>query len=180
MKFTPTEIPGVVVVEPEVFEDARGLFMETFHRKKYASGGIDRAFVQDNYSLSVQGTLRGLHYQFPRPQAKLVYVLSGEIYDVAVDIRRDSPTFRQWVGITLSAENRRQFFVPEGFAHGFCVVSETARVLYKCTDFYHPEYDRGILWSDPSLAIRWPIREPLLSAKDAGLPMLENGMTLNP
>jgi len=180
MKFIETELPGVVVVEPEMFEDARGLFMETFHRDKYASGGIDRIFVQDNYSYSVQGTLRGLHYQFPRLQAKLVYVLSGEIYDVAVDIRRDSPSFRRWIGITLSAENRRQVFVPEGFAHGFCVISKFAQVLYKCTDFYHPEHDRGILWADPSLRIRWPIREPLLSPKDARLPMLETGITLKP
>ena len=152
--------------------------METYHREKYVSGGIDRVFVQDNYSFSRKDTLRGLHYQFPHPQAKLICALRGEIYDVAVDIRKGSATFRQWLGFYLSSENQRQIFIPEGFAHGFCVLSESASVLYKCTDYYYPEHDNGILWSDPGLGIDWPVKAPLLSPKDAELPCLGQGIVL--
>jgi dTDP-4-dehydrorhamnose 3,5-epimerase len=178
MRFTETSLPGVLLIEPDVFEDNRGFFMETYHHGKYASGGIDRIFVQDNYSYSIKGTLRGLHYQFPHPQAKLIFPISGEIYDVAVDIRSGSPTFGKWLGINLSSENKRQILIPEGFAHGFCVISDTARVLYKCTDFYYPEHDHGILWSDPALGIDWPVKKPLLSIKDARLPRLGKGVVL--
>lgn len=174
MDVVETSLKGVFVIEPDVFEDRRGFFMETYQRNRYGSAGIHADFVQDNLSSSVRGTLRGLHYQHPRPQAKLIQVLSGEIYDVAVDIRKGSPCFGQWVGAALSGENRRQLFVPEGFAHGFCVLSEKALVLYKCTDFYAPESEGGILWSDPALGIAWPIREPLLSDKDRGYASIKN------
>jgi len=167
LKFTETAIPGVMVIEPDVIKDSRGFFMETFHQKRYADIGISRPFVQDNFSRSCKGTLRGLHYQLNHPQAKLVYVTTGEIYDVAVDIRRGSPTFGKWIGIYLSSENRRQLFVPEGFAHGFCVISETVDFFYKCTDLYCQGDDHGILWSDPALGIDWPVEDPLLSAKDS-------------
>ncbi len=180
MKFIETFLPGVLLIEPSVFEDNRGFFMETYHHGKYASGGIDRIFVQDNLSYSVKGTLRGLHYQFPHPQAKLIFAISGEIYDVAVDIRRGSPTFGKWLGVDLSSENKRQILIPEGFAHGFCVISDTATILYKCTDFYHPESDQGILWSDTALGIDWPVKKPLLSEKDARLPVLGKGILLSP
>jgi len=169
----PTAIPEVLVVSPPVFQDARGFFMETFHAEKYRRAGIDRRFVQDNYSHSCRGTLRGLHYQLRRPQAKLVAVIWGAIYDVAVDLRRGSPTFGRWVAQVLSDENRKQLFIPEGFAHGFCVLSDRADVLYKCADFYDPADDRGILWCDPRLAIQWPVAEPLLSEKDRRHPTLE-------
>jgi len=172
VKFADTELPGVVIVEPEVFEDERGFFLETFHKGKYADGGIDRSFVQDNHSHSKKGVLRGLHYQVAHPQAKLIYVAAGEIFDVAVDIRRDSPTFGKWISTILSSENRRQIFIPEGFAHGFCVLSESADVTYKCSDFYYPDDDRGILWSDPTIGIKWPIAGPVLSAKDRAYPKL--------
>ncbi len=178
MRFIETSLPGVLLIEPDVFEDNRGFFMETYHQDKYASCRINRVFVQDNYSYSQKGTLRGLHYQFPHPQAKLAFALSGEIYDVAVDIRRGSPTFGKWLGVSLSAENRRQIFVPEGFAHGFCVVSETAKVLYKCTNFYYPEHDHGVLWSDPEIGIDWPVKTPQLSDKDSRLPRLGKGIIL--
>ncbi len=174
MDVVETSLKGVFVIEPNVFEDRRGFFMETYQRNRYGSAGIHADFVQDNLSSSVRGTLRGLHYQHPRAQAKLIQVLSGEIYDVAVDIRRGSPFFGQWVGAALSGENRRQLFVPEGYAHGFCVLSEKALVLYKCTDFYAPESEGGILWSDPALGIAWPIREPLLSDKDRGYAPLKD------
>lgn len=161
-----TELPGVVIISPKVFRDPRGFFMETFHAEKYRGIGIDRSFVQDNYSHSCQGTLRGLHYQLKHPQAKLVSVIWGTIFDVAVDIRPDSPTFGKWVGQILSDENRKQLFIPEGFAHGFCVLSERADVMYKCTAFYDPSDDLGILWCDPQIGIQWPIDEPRLSEKD--------------
>lgn len=167
-----TVLPGVRVLRPDRFRDARGFFLETFHREKYRSLGLEREFVQDNFSRSCRGTLRGLHFQLRHPQGKLVMVLRGEVYDVAVDIRRGSPTFGRWLGLTLSEENGCQLYIPEGFAHGFCVLSEEADFLYKCTDFYDPLDDRGILWSDPDLGIAWPIQGPLLSPKDARLPHL--------
>lgn len=166
MKFIETKLHGVVIVEPAVFEDPRGYFLETYHAGKYAAGGIRGPFVQDNFSHSVRGTLRGLHYQLAHAQGKLVMALEGRIFDVAVDIRKGSPTFGQWVGVELSGENKRQLYVPPGFAHGFCVLSETADVLYKCTDVYAPKDERGILWNDPTIAIAWPITTPRLSRKD--------------
>jgi len=172
IKVIQTDIPGVIILEPVVYRDSRGFFLETYHIEKYREAGINGTFVQDNHSCSRQGTLRGLHYQLKNPQGKLVYVGRGEIFDVAVDIRRGSPTFGRWEGARLSAENRRQLYIPEGFAHGFCVLSEEADVFYKCTDLYTPGDDYGILWSDPSLAINWPVSAPLLSDKDARNPLL--------
>jgi len=172
VKFTKTSLPGVLIIEPVVFRDDRGFFLETHHQKKYVEGGINRSFVQDNRSHSKHGVLRGLHYQHRYPQGKLVCVITGEIFDVAVDIRRGSPTFGKWEGIHLSSDNNRQVFVPEGFAHGFCVLSETADVLYKCTDFYHPDDEFGILWSDPTISIEWPVASPVLSPKDSQYPKL--------
>lgn len=166
MEFTRTALDGVVVVEPRVFRDDRGFFLETYHAGRYREGGVDATFVQDNHSRSVRGTLRGLHAQWEHPQGKLLRVVEGEIFDVAVDIRRGSPTFGKWVGVTLSAENFRQIYVPVGFAHGFCVTSEVAQVEYKCTDIYDPEHELRMLWNDPAIGIEWPITEPLLSAKD--------------
>jgi dTDP-4-dehydrorhamnose 3,5-epimerase len=167
-----TLLEDVMVVEPRVFEDNRGFFMETYHQKKYLESKIGKSFVQDNHSHSVRGTLRGLHYQLHQPQGKLVWVIRGEIFDVAVDIRRDSPSFGKWFGIHLSEENHRQLFVPEGFAHGFCVLSDQADVIYKCTNFYAPGDEYGIRWDDPGLAIDWPVQNPILSEKDAGYPFL--------
>jgi dTDP-4-dehydrorhamnose 3,5-epimerase len=167
LKFTETAIPGLIIIETTAFKDSRGFFMETFHQKKYADIGISKPFVQDNFSRSCKGTLRGLHYQLNHPQAKLVYVTAGEIYDVAVDIRLGSPTFGKWVGVCLSSDNGRQLFIPEGFAHGFCVLSESADFFYKCSDLYHQGDDYGILWSDPVLNIDWPVKAPLLSEKDS-------------
>ncbi|MGX9367324.1 dTDP-4-dehydrorhamnose 3,5-epimerase [Desulfoplanes sp. PS50] len=173
MQFIKTDIPDVVIIEPRVFGDERGFFMETWQRKTFAESGIDYDFVQDNHSLSGKGILRGLHYQIKQPQGKLVRVISGEVFDVAVDIRKESPWFGKWVGVMLSAENRRQLWVPPGFAHGFYVVSDQAEFVYKCTDFYAPEYERSIIWDDPDLGITWPLDgvQPLLSGKDtAGVP----------
>ncbi len=172
MKCTRTALPDVVLIEPDVFGDARGFFMETYHQDRYAQWGIDRLFVQDNYSHSRRGTLRGLHYQFKKAQAKLVYVIQGEIFDVAVDIRKGSPTFGEWMGTHLSGQNRRQVFVPEGFAHGFCVLSDTVDVIYKCAAFYDPTDEYGILWNDPSIGIAWPVSSPILSVKDGKSPLL--------
>jgi dTDP-4-dehydrorhamnose 3,5-epimerase len=168
VEFIKTDIPDVVIIEPKVFGDERGFFMETWQRKTFAANGIDYDFVQDNHSLSGKGILRGLHYQIKQPQGKLVRVISGEVFDVAVDIRKDSPWFGKWVGVTLSAENKRQLWVPPGFAHGFYVVSEQAEFVYKCTDFYAPEYERIIIWNDINLKIQWPLdgKIPLLSVKD--------------
>jgi dTDP-4-dehydrorhamnose 3,5-epimerase len=163
-------LPDVIIVQPDVHADKRGYFMETYHREEFAAGGIDKAFVQENQSNSTKGTLRGLHYQIQRPQGKLVRVLYGEIYDVSVDIRRSSPNFRKWFGIRLSAENKTALYVPPDFAHGFCVLSERAEFFYKCTDFYAPEFERAIRWDDPDLAITWPIKNPLLSERDAAAP----------
>jgi dTDP-4-dehydrorhamnose 3,5-epimerase len=172
MNVLPTALDGVVIVEPKVFGDERGFFLETYQCERYTSAGIPAIFVQDNMSRSVAGTLRGLHYQYPRGQAKLVQVLRGEIYDVAVDIRRGSPTFGNWVGVNLSAENHRQLFIPEGFAHGFCVLSESALFMYKCSDYYLPENEGGVQWNDPQLNIHWPVTDPVLSERDRGLPAL--------
>jgi len=173
VRFTELSLPGIILIEPHVFKDARGFFLETFHKEKYAQGGADRTFVQDNHSHSQQGTLRGLHYQLGHAQGKLVYAVTGEIFDVAVDIRRGSPTFGQWVGAHLSAENKYQIYVPEGFAHGFCVLSDSADVIYKCTDFYSPEDEFGIFWADPTIGIDWPIENPVLSEKDSRNPKLD-------
>ncbi len=172
MKVIKTSVKGVLIIEPPVFKDRRGFFMETYRQNRYREYGTDRVFVQDNLSFSVQGTLRGLHFQVRHPQAKLVQVMTGEIFDVAVDIRPGSPTFGKWTGAYLNEENRRQLFVPEGFAHGFCVLSETALFSYKCSDYYAPDDDGGILWSDPDLGIDWPVKEVIVSDKDGKLPCL--------
>jgi dTDP-4-dehydrorhamnose 3,5-epimerase len=166
VRFAPTELPEVIVVEPDIHRDGRGFFLETYHAEKYRGGGIDGRFVQDNHSQSVAGTLRGLHLQLRRPQGKLIRVIQGEIFDVAVDVRRGSPTFGRWVGVTISADNLKQCYVPPGFAHGFSVVSPIAQVEYKCTEFYDPSSEIGIAWNDPALAIAWPVDEPLLSERD--------------
>jgi len=172
MRFLPTELPGVIVIEPAVHRDARGFFVETYHGPRYREHGIPLSFVQDNHSLSRRGTLRGLHGQSPRPQGKLVRVIEGEIWDVAVDVRLGSPRFGRHVAAVLSAENFRQVYVPPGVLHGFCVTSEAAQVEYKCTEVYDPRADFSVRWNDPELAIPWPIAEPVLSEKDARAPWL--------
>ena len=172
MKFVPASIPGVVIVEPDVHQDSRGFFLETYHAEKYRAGGIPGAFVQDNQSRSMGGTLRGLHLQLQHPQGKLIRVIEGEIFDVAVDVRRGSPTFGRWVGVTLSAGNFRQCFIPKGFAHGFAVVSDVAQVEYKCTDIYDAKSEIGIAWDDPAIGIAWPVSNPVLSDRDKGHPRL--------
>jgi dTDP-4-dehydrorhamnose 3,5-epimerase len=172
MKFIETSLPGCIVIEPQVFGDSRGFFYESYNEAKYREAGIDRRFVQSNVSRSARGVLRGLHYQSPHPQGKLVSVLEGEVYDVAVDIRRGSPTFGKWAGVMLTAENHRHFWIPEGFAHGFCVVSEHATFSYQCTDLYDAKADGGVRWDDPAIGIDWPISEPLLSDKDTKAPLL--------
>lgn len=169
MKLTPTALPEVVILEPQIFGDDRGFFYESFNARRFAElTGLQREFVQDNHSRSQRGVLRGLHYQLQQAQGKLVRVSAGEVYDVAVDIRRSSPNFGRWVGVHLSAENKRQLWVPEGFAHGFLVLSEFAEFLYKTTDYYAPAHERCIRWDDPSLAINWPLDNltPQLSGKD--------------
>ncbi|GAU07623.1 dTDP-4-dehydrorhamnose 3,5-epimerase [Desulfoplanes formicivorans] len=168
MKCIPTGIPDVLILEPRIFGDNRGFFMETWNRRDFAQLGIDRDFVQDNHSQSRKGILRGLHYQIRHPQGKLVRVIRGEVFDVAVDIRKHSPTFGKWEGVILSEENRRMLWIPPGFAHGFYVTSETAEFVYKCTDFYAPQYERSIIWNDPDIGIDWPLdgEEPVLSEKD--------------
>ncbi len=169
MKLIPTSIPDVILIEPDVFGDHRGFFMETWHQKKFADAGINAKFVQDNHSKSKRGILRGLHYQMHQPQGKLVRVIAGEVFDVAVDLRKSSTTFGKWVGEMLSAENKKMLWVPPGFAHGFYVISEYAEFTYKCTDFYAPEYERSISWDDPDIAINWPLvgnDNPILSEKD--------------
>ena len=169
MKRIETNLPGVCIIEPDVHGDDRGFFMESYNQRDFAQLGIDHAFVQDNHSRSQRGVVRGLHYQLDHPQAKLVRVMLGEVYDVAVDVRTGSETFGRWTSVTLSAENKRMFFVPEGFAHGFCVISDLAEFAYKCSDFYAPAAERGIIWNDPELAIPWPLGDdtPILSPKDA-------------
>ena len=174
MNIIPTAIKDVLIIEPKVFKDARGFFMETYHWNRYMTEGIDHSFVQDNLSYSVKNTIRGLHYQIKHPQAKLLQVLAGEIFDVAVDIRRSSQTFGQWIGTHLSDQNKRQLFIPEGFAHGFCVVSDTALFSYKCSDVYKADDEGGILWSDPDIAIDWPVQDPIISEKDKHLPHLSD------
>jgi len=170
--FEQTPLPGVMLIEPMVFDDPRGFFMETYHQRIYDEAGITGPFVQDNFSHSRRGTLRGLHYQRQNAQDKLVMAITGEIWDVAVDIRKGSPTFGQWFGAHLSDSNRRQIFVPRGFAHGFCVLSKTADVLYKCTDLYAQGDEYGILWNDPDVGIEWPREAPILSDKDMAHPLL--------
>lgn len=168
MKATPTQLPEVLLIEPKVFGDSRGFFFESWNEREFERAGIHARFVQDNHSRSGRGVLRGLHYQIPQPQGKLVRVVAGEIFDVAVDIRRSSPMFGRWTGNRLSAETPRMIWVPVGFAHGFCVLSESAEVLYKTTDFYAPEHERCIAWNDPDLRIDWPLPgTPALSPKDA-------------
>jgi dTDP-4-dehydrorhamnose 3,5-epimerase len=173
MKFTELEIPGVILVEPDVFSDARGYFTETFHSEKYAKGGIGKPFVQDNFAHSTKHVLRGLHFQNRQAQGKLVYAVRGSVFDVAVDVRRGSPAYGKWVGRMLSDENHHQLYVPEGCAHGYLVLSDEADVMYKCTDLYAPQFDRGLLWNDPAIRIDWPVKNPVLSAKDAANPTLE-------
>jgi dTDP-4-dehydrorhamnose 3,5-epimerase len=175
MKATPTAIPDVLLLEPKVHGDARGFFLESWNRRTFAeAAGRDVEFVQDNHSFSARGVLRGLHYQVVRPQAKLVRVIEGEVFDVAVDLRRGSPTFGRWVGERLSGENQRMMFIPEGFAHGFLVLSERAHFLYKTGDYYAPEGDRSLRWNDASVGIQWPIAgAPVLSAKDAQAPLFD-------
>jgi dTDP-4-dehydrorhamnose 3,5-epimerase len=168
------KIPEILIIEPDVFRDDRGYFLESYHRQRYQGHGIPGRFAQDNISFSKQGVLRGLHYQLGVPQGKLVSVFQGEVFDVAVDIRRGSPTFGQWVSLTLSSESCRQVYIPEGFAHGFCVLSETALFAYKCTDYYAPREERGIRWDDAFLGIRWPIPNPILSDKDKAYPALRD------
>lgn len=172
MEFRETAIPEVKLVVPDVHGDHRGFFLETYHFEKYAEGGIGERFVQDNHSKSKGKTLRGLHAQDKHPQGKLVRAVEGEIFDVAADVRRGSPTFGKWVGEVLSAENFRQLYVPPGFVHGFCVLSESAQVEYKCTDVYAPNDELSVVWNDPDLAIEWPLDDPLLSGKDAEAPRL--------
>jgi dTDP-4-dehydrorhamnose 3,5-epimerase len=166
VRVVPTAIPEVVVIEPDVHADGRGFFLETYHADRYREHGIPGPFPQDNHSRSVAGTLRGLHLQLRRPQGKLIRVIEGEIFDVAVDVRRGSPTFGKWVGVTLTAENFKQCYIPPGFAHGFCVTSPVAQVEYKCTDLYDPASEVGIAWNDPALGITWPLPAPILSARD--------------
>ena len=166
MRLVPTSIAGLVIIEPDVHRDDRGFFVETYHAERYRGCGIAGPFVQDNHSRSVSGTLRGLHLQVRHAQGKLIRVIAGEVYDVAVDIRPNSPTYKKWVGFTLSADNFRQCYIPPGFAHGFCVMSETAEFEYKVTDYYDPEGEFHIQWNDPEIGIRWPITDPILSAKD--------------
>lgn len=166
MRVTTIHIPSVLVIEPQVFRDPRGCFVEVHHAERYAEAGMTDRFVQDNYSRSVRGTLRGLHFQEPHAQGKLVMALEGSVYDVVVDVRKGSPAFGTWYGVELSAENLRQVYIPPGCAHGFCVTSETAAFFYKCTALYSPKEERGIRWNDPALGIEWPVSKPILSAKD--------------
>lgn len=179
MKILETTLPDILLIEPKVFGDDRGIFIETFHSQRYGDHGIpenEKIFVQDNYSRSAKGVLRGLHFQKRFPQGKLVQVVRGCVYDVAVDIRLESPTFGQWVGVELSEDNHCQLWIPPGFAHGFCVLSDVADFQYKCTDFYHPEDEGGVLWNDPEIGIEWPIDQPLLSQKDKANPPLSEAI----
>jgi dTDP-4-dehydrorhamnose 3,5-epimerase len=176
---SPTSLEGVLILSPKVFGDARGFFFESFNSRDFLHAtGLDVQFVQDNHSKSSQGVLRGLHYQIAHPQGKLVRVTEGEVFDVSVDMRRSSPQFGKWVGVHLSVSNKQQLWVPEGFAHGFVVLSETAEFLYKTTDYYHPEHERSVLWSDPAIGIDWPFDfEPKLAAKDAQAPLFKDAET---
>lgn len=172
MKVLTTDLPGVLLIEPPVFGDARGFFLETYQAARYREAGMPACFVQDNHSRSRRGVLRGLHYQRVQPQGKLVGVIRGQVFDVAVDIRRGSPTFGRWQGFILDDQNHRQLYLPPGFAHGFCVLSEEADFVYKCTDYYHPQSEQGIAWNDPDIGIQWPLRDVAVSAKDARHPRL--------
>lgn len=172
MKIQETSLSGCVIIDPAVFGDARGFFFETWNAERFSQHGLPTKFVQSNVSSSSKGVLRGLHYQWPRPQGKLVSVLQGEVFDVAVDIRRGSPTFGKWEGVVLSEANKRQFWIPEGFAHGFAVLSDTAVFSYLCTDVYVKEADAGVRWNDPAIGIDWPVDAPLLSDKDTQAPLL--------
>ena len=172
MRVIATDLPGVLVIEPVVHRDGRGFFVETYRADRYREHGITGTFVQDNHSRSMEGTLRGLHLQLDRPQGKLIHVIEGDVFDVAVDVRRGSPTFGRWMSVRLSADNFTQVFVPPGFAHGFCVMSPVAHVEYKCTEMYNPAGEIGIAWNDPAIGIVWPVREPLLSTRDRGHPTL--------
>jgi dTDP-4-dehydrorhamnose 3,5-epimerase len=174
MQIIASDIKDVQIIEPQVFKDDRGYFLEIYHLNRFKSAGLPDLFVQDNLSFSVKNTLRGLHFQVTRPQAKLVQAITGEIFDVAVDIRPASPTFGRWVSVLLTEQNRRQVFIPEGFAHGFYVMSDGARVAYKCSDFYDADDEGGILWSDPAIGIEWPATHPLVSAKDGRLPVISD------
>ncbi|MHC4722498.1 MAG: dTDP-4-dehydrorhamnose 3,5-epimerase [Planctomycetota bacterium] len=174
MKILKTKLPGVLIFEPDVFSDDRGFFLETWRKQRYYDAGISDSFVQDNVSVSQRGTLRGLHFQHPHAQGKLVQVLSGEVMDVAVDIRLDSPTFSQSVSAILSESNHKQVYIPPGFAHGFCVISDAAIFSYKCTDYYNASAEGGVAWNDPDLGIDWPIDSPIISAKDVGYPRLKD------
>jgi len=180
MKFLATNLPGVVKIEPSVHSDDRGYFMETWQARRFSDAGIGEDFVQDNFSQSSKGTLRGLHYQIEQAQGKLVRVVQGEVFDVAVDLRKSSPNYGQWVGDLLSAENKHQLWIPPGFGHGFLVMSETAEFEYKCTDYYAPDFERSIRWDDPDIGIEWPLpdgEQPKLSSRDAAAPFLKDAET---
>jgi dTDP-4-dehydrorhamnose 3,5-epimerase len=172
MRIVQTSLPGALVIEPQVFDDARGFFYESYNKDKYRAAGLTAEFVQSNVSRSSKGVLRGLHYQWPDPQGKLVSVLEGEVFDVAVDIRRNSPTFGQWTGVMLTADNHRHFWIPEGFAHGFCVLSESATFTYQCSAPYNRAADAGVRWNDADIGIDWPLAQPILSEKDERAPYL--------
>ncbi len=172
MKVTPTKLPEVLLLEPKIFPDDRGHFLETYQADRYRECGVPARFVQDNLSYSIKGVLRGLHYQLGQPQGKLVWAVQGRIFDVVVDIRKSSPSFGHWISLELDGDSYRQLYVPEGFAHGFCVLSAEAVVIYKCTDYYAPKEERGIIWNDPGLGIDWPVKDPLLSPKDLIYPTL--------
>jgi len=174
MNIIKTKLHGLLILEPKVFPDDRGYFLETWNSKRYEQAGIPGTFVQDNISFSKKGILRGLHFQHPQPQGKLIQVLSGEVVDVVVDIRIGSPTYGQWLGEVLSETNHRQMYVPPGFAHGYCVTSKSALFSYKCTDFYNPATEQGIIWNDPDIGIKWPMAQPVLSPKDAAYPRLKD------
>jgi dTDP-4-dehydrorhamnose 3,5-epimerase len=175
MNFTPSDtLPGVVVIDPDVYDDDRGYFHETYQRERFLQYNLSTAFVQDNISYSKKNVVRGIHYQLKRPQGKLIYAVHGEIYDVAVDIRRDSPTFGQWTGTRISSEDHRMVYIPEGYAHGFSVLSDTATVVYKCTDYYSPLDEFGIVFNDPGLGIDWQVKSPVLSERDLSLPPFQD------
>ena len=174
MEFKQLAIPGVILIKAPVFEDDRGIFMESYHIEKFNLGGISNIFVQDNYASSVQNTLRGMHFQVKYPQAKLIRCLKGKVFDVAVDIQRDSPYYGKWIGKELSEDNKYQLFIPRGFAHGYYVMSDKSEIVYKCSAIYHPEDEKGILWNDPDIGVEWPGSSPILSEKDKNLPLLKN------
>lgn len=178
MNVSQTSLPGVLLIEPKVFRDDRGFFLETYHAVRFREAGIDAEFVQDNHSRSARGVVRGLHYQEPKPQGKLVRCTRGALFDVAVDIRRGSPTFGRWYGVELSEQNQRMLWIPPGFAHGFCAIEDGSDLVYKCTELYDGSADRVILWNDPAIGIEWPIASPILSPKDAAAPRLSEASVL--